>query len=90
VTNLHFKLIFSDDDCFDIIDHNEVIRYDEDETSNNLENDVESIVDDDSDEESDNFDENCANASIPEPNLDFSNLISNLFKFLLKQHVLFI
>jgi hypothetical protein len=56
VTNLHFKLIFSDDDCFDIIDHNEVIRYDEDETSNNLENDVESIVDDDSDEESDNFD----------------------------------
>ena len=90
MTNLHFKLILSDDDCFDIIDHNEVIRYDEDETSNNLENDVESIVDDDSDEESDNFDENCANASIPEPNLDFSNLISNLFKFLLKQHVLFI
>jgi hypothetical protein len=90
VTNPHLKLIFSDDDCFDIIDHNEVIRYDEDETSNNLENDVESIVDDDSDEESDNFDENCANASLPEPNLDFSNLISNLFKFLLKQHVLFI
>ena len=56
MTNPHLKLIFSDDDCFDIIDHNEVIRYDEDETSNNLENDVESIVDDDSDEESDNFD----------------------------------
>jgi hypothetical protein len=90
VTNLHFKLILSDDDCFDIIDHNEVIRYDEDDACNNLENDVESIVDDDSDEESDDFDENCENASIPEPNLDFSNLISNLFKFLLKQHVLFI
>jgi hypothetical protein len=90
VTNLHFKLILSDDDCFDIIDHNEVIRCDEDDTCNNLENDVERIVDDDSDEESDDFDENCANASIPEPNLDFSNLISNLFKFLLNQHVLFI
>ncbi len=56
MTNLHLKLILSDDDCFDIIDHNEVIRNDEDETCNNLENDVESIVDDDSDEESDNFD----------------------------------
>ncbi len=50
MTNLHFKLILSDDDCFDIIDHNEVIRCDEDDTCNNLENDVERIVDDDSDQ----------------------------------------
>jgi hypothetical protein len=68
VTNLYYKLILSVNDCFDIMDLNEVIRFDKDYTCNNLENDVKSIVDDDSNEDSDYFDENCVNESITEPN----------------------